>query len=34
MKVARDVVENIQAFHEQYFTAKDIEKYVTDNYKL
>ena len=30
MKVARDVVEKIQSFHEQYFTAKDTERYVMD----
>ena len=30
MKVARDIVENIQSFHEQYFSSKDIERYVMD----
>lgn len=30
MKVARDIVENIQAFHEQYFSANDTERYVID----
>jgi len=30
MQVARDIVENIQSFHEQYFSAKDIERYVID----
>lgn len=30
MQVARDIVENIQSFYVQVFSAKDIERFVMD----